>query len=213
MNLPQGKLTNGLVIANVVIFLLLWLSGYENAANYEGGLIPARFDATGSIFGGYEFLIPLWLTPFTSAFLHSGLMHLGFNMLMLIFCGRYVEQALGPVLMAVLYFIGAYSAGVAEIAFNGFSEVPVIGASGAISSIIGAYAILFAQSEVKSFGPLPGHVIRILWLGVAWIGIQLLVGAASQGTPYGIAIYAHIGGFIAGLLLTRPLLNWRFRQA
>lgn len=213
MNLPQGKLTNGLVITNIVIFLLLWLSGYENAANYEGGLIPARFAAVDPIFGNYTFIIPLWLTPLTSAFLHSGFMHLGFNMLMLIFCGRYVEQALGSVLMAALYFLGIYAAGLTEIIFNGSSEIPVIGASGAISAVIGAYAILFAQSEVKSFGPLPGYVMRIIWLGVAWIGIQLLVGAASQGTAYGIAIYAHIGGFIAGLLLTRPLLIWKFRRA
>ena len=91
--------------------------------------------------------------------------------------------------------------------------IPMVGASGAISAILGAYALLFARNKVDPVGPIPGHVVRIIWLTLAWIGIQLMIGLATSGNLQGIAIFAHIGGFVAGLVLTRPLLEWRFRSA
>tara|TARA_R110000772_G_scaffold35991_27_gene86394 strand:+ start:1455 stop:2096 length:642 start_codon:yes stop_codon:yes gene_type:complete len=213
MNLPDGKLTNGLIIANVVIFLLLWISGLQDQAVLRGGFFPIRLGDGYPALEAVGGLVPVWLTPMTSAFLHGGLMHIAFNMLMLVFCGRFVEQALGPQLMAVLYFTGAYAASLAEFAFNSQSIVPVVGASGAISAILGAYALLFARNDVKRVGPFPGHVVRIAWLTAAWIGIQLLISIAARGSLNGIAIFAHIGGFVAGLVLTRPLLQWRFKNA
>ena len=213
MQIPSGKLTNGLIIANVLIFLLLWISGLEQEAVARGGFFPIRLGEGYPALEEIGQLVPAWLTPLSSAFLHGGLMHIGFNMLMLFFCGRFVEQALGPGLMALLYLIGAYAASLAEFLFNGESIIPVVGASGAISAILGAYALLFARNKVDPVGPIPGHVVRIVWLTLAWIGIQLMIGVATSGNLTGIAIYAHIGGFVAGLLLTRPLLEWRFRGA
>ncbi len=213
MNLPNGKLTNGLIIANVVVFLLLWISGLEQDAILRGGFFPIRLGEGLPEFDGISGMVPAWLTPMSSSFLHGGLMHIAFNMLMLLFCGRFVEQALGPQLMAVLYVVGAYAAALAEFAVNGDSVIPVVGASGAISAVIGAYALLFARNDVKPVGPFPGHVVRIAWLTLAWIGIQLMIGVATRGNLNGIAIFAHIGGFIAGLMLTRPLLQWRFKNA
>ena len=134
-------------------------------------------------------------------------------MLMLLFCGRFVEQALGPGLMAILYIVGAYAAAFAQYAVDSISVIPMVGASGAISAILGAYALLFARNRVDAVCPIPGHVVRIVWLTLAWIGIQLMIGVATSGDLQGIAIFAHIGGFVAGLLLTRPLLEWRFRSA
>ncbi|MEH6756597.1 MAG: rhomboid family intramembrane serine protease [Parasphingorhabdus sp.] len=213
MNLPNGKLTNGLIIANVVIFLLLWLSGFQDESVLRGGFFPIRLGEGYPALEAVGQLVPAWLTPLTSAFLHGGFMHITFNMMMLLFCGRFVEQALGPQLMAVLYIVGAYAAALAEFAFNGQSVIPVVGASGAISAILGAYALLFARNDVKPVGPFPGYVVRIAWLTLAWIGIQLLIGVATRGSLNGIAIFAHIGGFVAGLILTRPLLQWRFKNA
>lgn len=213
MNLPDGKLTNGLVIANAAIFLILWISGLEQDAILRGGFFPIRLGEGIPEFETISGMVPAWLTPMTSAFLHGGLMHIGFNMLMLIFCGRFVEQALGAQLMAVLYVVGAYAASLAEFAFNSQSVIPVVGASGAISAILGAYALLFARNDVKPVGPFPGYVVRIAWLTLAWIGIQLMIGIATRGSLNGIAIFAHIGGFVAGLVLTRPLLQWRFKNA
>jgi membrane associated rhomboid family serine protease len=213
MNLPNGKLTTGLIIANVVVFLFLWISGLEQDAILRGGFFPIRLGEGLPEFDGISGMVPAWLTPVSSSFLHGGLMHIAFNMLMLLFCGRFVEQALGPQLMALLYVVGAYAAALAEFAVNGDSVIPVVGASGAISAVIGAYALLFARNDVKPVGPFPGHVVRIAWLTLAWIGIQLMIGVATRGNLNGIAIFAHIGGFVAGLMLTRPLLQWRFKNA
>lgn len=213
MHLPQGKLTNSLIIVNAVIFLLLWISGLQQDAILRGAFFPIRLGEGYPALDQVAGIVPAWLTPMSSAFLHTGLMHIGFNMLMLLFCGRFVEQALGPQLMALLYVLGAYAASIAEFLFNSSSTIPVIGASGAISAVLGAYALLFARNEVKAVGPVPGHIVRIVWLTLAWIGIQLMIGIATRGDLNGIAIYAHIGGFVAGLLLTRPLLEWRFRSA
>ncbi len=213
MNLPAGKLTNGLIIANVVIFLVIWLFGWEQQAILRGGLFPIRLSGEALDLSAHGWLVPAWLTPISSAFLHSGLLHLGFNMLMLLFCGRFVEQAMGPGLMAILYGVGAYAAALTQYAADSVSMIPMVGASGAISAILGAYALLFARNRVDAVGPIPSHVVRILWLTMAWIAIQLMIGVATSGSLQGIAIFAHIGGFVAGLLLTRPLLEWRFRGA
>ncbi|MGH6890806.1 MAG: rhomboid family intramembrane serine protease, partial [Dongiaceae bacterium] len=91
--------------------------------------------------------------------------------------------------------------------------VPMVGASGAISAVFGCYAMLFGQDRIKPLGPIPPRVIRIVWLAAAWIAIQGLVGIATWGSMTRIAIAAHVGGFIAGLLLARPLLLWRYRKA
>ncbi len=211
MNFPPGKLTNSLIVANVAVYLFLWLSGLEQLAVLKGGFFPVRLGEGLPLLDQFAPLVPVWLTPLSSAFLHGGLLHISFNMLMLLFCGRFVEQALGARLMAILYVSGAYAASLAEFLFNSTSEIPVVGASGAISAILGAYALLFARNEVKPVGPIPGHIVRIVWLTLAWIAIQLMIGIATFGDVNGIAIYAHIGGFLAGLLLVKPLLQWRFR--
>tara|TARA_R110000787_G_scaffold16887_7_gene53455 strand:+ start:46463 stop:47104 length:642 start_codon:yes stop_codon:yes gene_type:complete len=213
MNMPAGKLTNGLIIANVLIYLVIWIFGWQQDALLRGGMFPIRLSGELVDVSAYGWLVPAWLTPLSSAFLHSGLLHLGFNMVMLLFCGRFVEQALGPQLMAILYVVGAYAAAFAQYAVESDSMVPMIGASGAISAVLGSYALLFARNKVNPVGPVPGYVVRIVWLTLAWIGIQLMVGLATSGNLQGIAIFAHIGGFVAGLVLTRPLLEWRFRSA
>ncbi len=213
MNFPPGKLTNGLIAVNVVIFLVILLGGMEQEAFLKGGFFPARLSEEFADVSQYGWMVPAWLTPISSAFLHSGAMHIGFNMLMLFFCGRYVEHALGPQLMAFLYLVGAYAASLSEYLFNSESMTVVVGASGAISAIFGAYALLYSRNEIKPVGPIPGHIVRIAWLTIFWIGIQLMIGLATSGSMNGIAIYAHIGGFVAGLLLTRPLLLYRFKNA
>ena len=149
--------------------------------------------------------------------MHAGLAHLVLNLVMLAFCGGQVERAVGPDGTAVLYVVGAYVAAFGQWLLAPASIVPVIGASGAISAVVAAYALLFGQREVKPLGPVPGRVVHVLWLAVAWIGIQLLIGYAGMGMPGAggaqVAIGAHIGGFDAGLAQARPLLLWRYRHA
>lgn len=178
------------------------------AIEVAGGFVPARL--SGTFIPG---ALPVWITPLSSALLHGGLMHLGFNLLLLLFCGREDEVAIGPRGLVILYVVGAYAAAGAQwIAFP-TSSVPIIGASGAISALVGAYALLYGQRRPSR---LPREIARwahIAWLAAGWVGLQMLVGFASATTGVMIATAAHIGGFVAGLMLGRPLLRWRYRLA
>ena len=90
----------------------------------------------------------------------------------------------------------------------------MIGASGAVSAVVGAYALLYSQRRgVAATSGRFGHWLQVAWLAAAWIAVQLLIALATTVTQIGIAVAAHIGGFIAGLLLARPLLMWRYRKA
>ncbi|MBY8820679.1 rhomboid family intramembrane serine protease [Sphingomonas colocasiae] len=208
MNLPAGRLTNILVIVTAATWLALDLSGWLGWASVMAGFIPAR--VTGPELDG---ALPVLLTPFSAAFIHANLAHIGFNMLMLLYCGRYTEYALGPGGFACLYIVGAYASAGAQYLVDPASTVPMVGASGATSAVIGAYALLFGQKRAKAIGPIPAIVVHIMWLAAAWIGVQLLFGIAMADAGMAIAVAAHVGGFIAGLLLARPLLLWRYRRA
>lgn len=204
----RTPLTNALVVAMVIVWVLVALIVGVGQAAMDAGFIPA---AVGHDIGQS---VPAFLTPLTSSFLHGGLMHLFFNSVMLVFCGRWVESVLGSGLTGILFLVGAYAAAFAQWLPDPQSMVPVIGASGAISALVGAYALLFSQKRVKAIGPVSAHQVRMLWLAAAWIGVQLLVGLTFNegGAGGGIAIWAHIGGFIAGLLLARPMLAYRYRR-
>ena len=93
------------------------------------------------------------------------------------------------------------------------SAVPMIGASGAISALVGAYALLYGQRRPSRLQPELARLLHIAWLAAGWIVIQLLLGFASATEGVAIAVASHIGGFIAGLALARPLLRWRYRTA
>jgi membrane associated rhomboid family serine protease len=160
----------------------------------------------------HNFAVPAWATPLTATLVHGGLAHVALNLVMLIFCGQAVERAVGPAGVVVLYLLGAYAAALGHWSFGPHSVSPMIGASGAISAVVGAYALLYGKRQAKALGPLPAGVVHVAWLAVAWVGIQLLTGLAGFGGA-SIAIGAHIGGFVAGLILARPLLLWRYRAA
>ncbi|MBB4640044.1 rhomboid family intramembrane serine protease [Rhizorhapis suberifaciens] len=208
MNIPDGKTTNWLGGAIATAFILsFFLWGIDYSAVF-GGFIPLRASGGLAVPGG----VPVWLTPLTAAFLHAGLLHLSLNMVMLLFCGRFVEKVLGGKLLLLLFLIGAYAAAATEFLFHPSSDNPMIGASGAISAIIGTYALLFSQQEVRAIGFLSANAVRILWLAAAWTIIQIMIGIVSLGGIGRIAIGAHIGGFVAGLLLTKPMVYARFKQ-
>ncbi len=157
--------------------------------------------------------VPVWLTPLTATLLHAGPLHVGFNMLLLVFCGRSVEAVLGPASLVLLYVVGAYAAAGAQYLADPESVVPMVGASGAVSAVIGAYAMLFGRNKVKVADPRLALLLHALWLMAGWIGLQLLVGYVTGAYGLGIAIAAHIGGFLVGVVLARPLLRFRYRNA
>lgn len=208
MTAARTPVVNGYALACVVVFALLAISGYEQQAFVGGGFIPGRFGS--ELIAPPGTLLPFALTPLTSAFLHAGVLHLAFNMVVLLFIGRQLEEPLGASATAFLLVAGAYAGAFAQWLADPASLVVVIGASGAISALIAVYALIFSRTRTVAIGPIPSHWVRALWLAAAWIGVQLMLGFAG-GAGFGeIAIWAHVGGFLAGLILARPLLRWRF---
>jgi membrane associated rhomboid family serine protease len=206
----SGPLTNILLAANIAVSLVMLWPGLSGWANIACGFIPARFTLGD---GGMAGLLPVWLTPISSAFLHDGFMHLFLNMLMLAFVGKMMERVLGWKGLAALYGAGIIASSAAEFIAAPYSGIPVIGASGAISALLGAYVILFPNAPPKPWGPIPANIARPLQLLLLWSVINLAIGFVSPGMGYSIAIFAHIGGFAAGLALAHPLLKWRYRNA
>jgi membrane associated rhomboid family serine protease len=181
----------------------------QDLAVLWAGFIPVR--AQGAVIGAT--LAPFVLTPLTATLLHGGVMHLLFNMLMHLFCGRSVETIIGGRQFAILYVGGAYAAAAAQYAVEPLSVAPMIGASGAISALLGAYAMLFGRNRVRVANPMLATLINSLWLMAAWIIMQLVIGYTLGTMGPAIAIAAHIGGFVAGMLLAKPLLLLRYRTA
>lgn len=206
--LPEGKVTQWIAIATAVAFFLLWIAGWLDVASLKGGFIPARISGLAQVPGA----VPVWLTPITATLVHAGLLHIGFNLLMFVFVGRFVESVIGGGPSAILYIVGAYAAALLHWSMDPMSTVPMVGASGAISATFGAYAVFFGRDRTRGIGPLSGYAVRIIWLASAWIFVQALIGMAALGGVQ-VAIFAHIGGFVAGLALARPLLLWRYRKA
>lgn len=213
MRFPRGPVTNALVIINAVIAAVLLVPVWWQHAVVAGALYPARFGAGASAFEDVGLLVPAILTPVSAAFLHGGIAHVVLNMLMLLLIGKMVERVIGGGLYLLLYFVGAYAAALAEYIAAPNSMTPVIGASGAISAIIGSYVMLFPNKQPKNWGPIPASIARPLHLLVAWAALNLAIGFVAPDLGLGIAIWSHIGGFLAGLLLVRPLLLWRYRKA
>ena len=173
------------------------------------GFIPQR------ISGGLELssAVPVFLTPVTATLVHSNFIHLAFNMLILLWCGTAVERILGRGGLVVLYLVGAYASLAAQFAVDTAGAAPWIGASGAVSAVVGAFSLSFGRPKqiVKSMRV--NRWLNALWLLAAWVVIQVMMGIIAGGQGIVIGTAAHIGGFIAGLLLQRPLLMWRYRNA
>lgn len=192
-----------------IISLLILLPGYQGLAAGAMGFIPAR--ASGIL--DLPFAVPVLLTPFSCTLVHGGLMHLLFNMMMLLLCGIAVERVLGAQGLVVIYLVSAVTSALAQWAVLPLGVIPVIGASGAISGVIGAYALSFGRPKQVSRNPSVNRLIHIVWLAVAWTVLQIGVGYAAGTEGMMLATPAHIAGFITGLLLQRPLLLWRYRSA
>ncbi|MFN3371543.1 MAG: rhomboid family intramembrane serine protease [Sphingomonadaceae bacterium] len=210
---PPARATRAILILCVGIELAALLAGpgFGQALALSAGLVPARL--TGAVVG-LSGAIPAPLTLVTHIFLHAGLVHLAMNMLFLAWIGRQVEWLVGPWRFLGLFLLGGIAGGLAQALMTPTSVVPVVGASGAISAVFATYALIFArdrESPVHLFGlTLSAETVRALRYAALWIGLQLLVGVAFDlpGTG-GIAIWAHIGGFLAGLLMGLPLVRRR----
>ncbi len=194
--------TVGLI--GVCILAFLWQNAqphYEEIVWYFG-LIPAQLLGTGPFIPGAA--NPL-ITVFTSMFLHGGWMHLGGNMLFLWIFGNNIEDSSGHLKFLVFYLLCGVGAALAQVASAPMSEIPMIGASGAVSGVLGAYLLLFPRARVSTlvFLGIFVTIIRLrawLLLGV-WFGGQALQAALTPPGSPGVAFVAHVGGFVAGMVL------------
>jgi membrane associated rhomboid family serine protease len=180
-----------------------------DAAALALGFIPARLSGAEVPWAA----VPAILTPLAATLVHSGFIHLGFNLLIFVWCGMQIERVLGRTGLIVLYVVGAYAAALAQWAADPMGVVPMVGASGAVSSVIGAFALSFGRPQRFTGSARLNRWINAVWLMVAWVVMQLMIGWLAGGQGYLLATPAHIGGFLAGLLLQRPLLLWRYRKA
>lgn len=204
-------ITYGLILVNVLVFLWeisLPPAQLEQAFN-NLAVVPANLARDG--FFAPESLLDI----IRSMFMHGGWDHIFGNMLYLYLFGDNVEDRFGPVLYLVLYFVSGFAATVAQYFIDPASTIPNIGASGAIAGVLGSYLILFPGIKVRGIVGLGRIGTMQEWpawmvLGL-WFVLQLVSGFGSLGTDAqyggGVAFFAHIGGFIAGMVLTFLFMN------
>ena len=198
-----------IVLINILVFLfelsILLTGGQEGLSNFfkSYGAVPA------AILSGQNIRIPFYLTLFTSMFVHAGIAHLGFNMLYLSAFGDNVEDRLGHLNYLVFYLLSGLAATFAQIAINPAAEIPGVGASGAIAGVLAGYILFFPKGIVRMLlflGPFITitRVSAMLFIAF-WFIMQLFVGVASLGAMTaqtgGVAYWAHIGGFVGGMIL------------
>jgi membrane associated rhomboid family serine protease len=212
--------TWGLIAANVLIFIgsLSMGSSDAEAVVMRFGVIPdvlvhGSWTEPRSMGGA----LGSWVTPVTSMFLHGGVLHLGSNMLFLHVFGDNVEDVLGRGRFVLFYLLCGLGAVVGQILVDPSSMVPMIGASGAISGVLAGYMTLFPHARVVTLIPIfifihfmqvPAAVFIVLWFALQLIQGYLSLGIISEGAG-GVAWFAHIGGFLAGLVFIRVFYKKR----
>ena len=195
-------ITYFLIAINLLVFLFQTMLGsYNESFVYYFALIPAQFTSNLSI----ENLTDI----FTSMFMHAGLTHIIGNMLYLWIFGDNVEDSMGKGRFIFIYLIGGIMASLVHIITNPNSSIPTVGASGAIAAVLGAYLVLYPSQRIVTLIPL-GFFMRVTLLPAslvlgAWFLLQFFQGVLTLGGPDmgGVAFWAHIGGFVTGVLLAK----------
>jgi len=201
-----------LIVICSVVFLWEFLQGPQGSARigYSLGLVP-------SVLFGHDLLppelsiVPPAATLITSMFLHGGWMHLIGNMLYLWIFGDNVEESMGHGRYLLFYILCGVAAALAQALPAPDSQIPMVGASGAISGVLGAYVLLYPHARVLVLIPL-GFILQTVRLPASvvlllWFGLQLISNLMTKEGSGGVAFRAHIGGFVAGMLLV-----WIFKK-
>ena len=194
-----------LIAVNVAVFMIQLAQGGEIARfNYFYGLVPARY--TVDHVAGYFSFAQQAAALLTFMFLHGGFWHLLGNMWSLYIFGDNVEDHLGPFRYLVFYLACGLVSGITHLTFNPYSNIPTVGASGAIAGVMGAYFLLYPGAKILTlvpilFFPLFFEIPAFIFIGL-WFVLQVINAAGSNGAG-GIAWWAHIGGFGAGVLLCK----------
>ncbi len=215
-----------IIAINILVFLLLQQLGGNDAFSYAFSLVPLEIttgtDLTGvqvvrDSFGNvgevlhYPTPLPVYFNFLSSMFMHGSIMHIFGNMMFLFVFGDNLEDLLGHVRYLAFYLVCGVAAAVAQIVMDTNSIIPMLGASGAISGVLGGYLLLFPRNEVRAIvfnflTTVPAYVA----LGL-WIVYQLVLGYLTSAGTGGVAYAAHIGGFVAGLVLIKVFALGRSR--
>jgi membrane associated rhomboid family serine protease len=207
-------ITYALILANIGLFFYEMSLGEQLGAFLnQYAVIPAKITAVVQLLLQGKFAALPGLTPLiTAMFLHGGFLHVAGNMLYLWIFGDNVEDQLGPVGFLFFYVLCGVGASLIQLYFNPLSQIPNLGASGAIAGVLGAYVVLFPRAKVQAvfplgFIPIPFKISAIYFLGW-WFVQQSLYGVADLGTRTnvgmeqgGVAYWAHAGGFFIGATL------------
>lgn len=200
---------NTIIVINILVFILELTQGTNlGRFLYTYGLVPARYSNPN--IGSY-FSISLQIFSFFSfMFLHGGFWHLLGNMWSLYIFGDNVEDCLGSFRYIIFYLFCGFASGLSHLLFNFHSNMPTIGASGAIAGVMGAYFILYPKSRILTLIPvfiIPFFIeIPAFYFLAVWFILQFISAAGSQGNISGIAWWAHIGGFIFGMIFLKITL-------
>ena len=208
-----------IIFINVVVFVFLQGLGGNDAFTYAYSLVPKEVmtgtdlvgvipitDAFGKVLGDIQLqqtFPSVYVTFLTSMFMHGGISHIFGNMLFLFIFGDNIENRIGHIRYAAFYLICGFAAAVGQIIMGPDSVIPMLGASGAISGVLGGYLLLYPNNRVKAllfnfFTEVPAYVA----LGI-WIVYQIVLGFLTPSGTGGVAYAAHLGGFIAGLALIK----------
>ena len=217
-----------IIALNAVVFLFELSVGTQghralNGLIYQFGVVPQHFEL--AVQGSHKYDLPgQSLTILTSMFLHGGWLHIIFNMWFLWIFGDNIEDHLGHFSYLVFYLVSGFAAAVTHILLNMNSTAPTVGASGAIAGVMGAYVVLYPKARVLTLVPL--IVFFTFWWLPAWVFLgywfvlQFLSGTAmsiaeTSSSAGGVAFWAHVGGFVAGVVLIKllPERRGRYRYA
>jgi membrane associated rhomboid family serine protease len=243
-NIPTERtpwVTIAIIVANVLMYFIFQHGGIVLGSPsspaylrnlYENATIPFELSHWGhfcAIHGSHvacgqpnnpSGYAPTWATPFLSMFMHGGLLHLGGNMLFLWIFGNNVEDVMGRVKFVIFYLLGGLAATLLQVVVSANSQVPNLGASGAIAAVLAGYLLLFPRARVLTFVFIVFfftflELPALIFLGI-WIGEQVLFGYFNLTNPTGggggVAYFAHIGGFAFGLLAVKLFASEARRQ-
>ena len=201
--------TTLLIAANVIVYFMQIAQGpAEEKFIFLYGLVPARYSVPR--LSSYFSAAQQWFALLSFMFLHGGFWHLLGNMWSLYIFGDNVEDRLGPVRYLLFYLLCGWASGLSHLVTNWYSQIPTIGASGAIAGVMGGYLLLYPRAKILTLIPILiiPYFIEIpayFFLGI-WFALQFLNALGSSGGAAGVAWWAHIGGFVFGIVLLKLFL-------
>ncbi len=205
--------TGAFAAMNLLVYLLCQWPGFMDAIVAGGGVIPFRFYGGGDELGAIATVIPVWLTPLTAPFIHTGLINVLLGTLLLVLLGSMAEKILGWQGMLALFAAGAIAGAATNVMLTPDSMMPITGSSNTNSAVIAAYFILHPIANTAPWGNLSAQQTKYIQLVLLWFIISLATGFPTDYVSLVQAVLAPVFSFAAGMFLARPLLRWKYRNA